>query len=137
MKTLNRWVVQTLIYLTFLAMFAVTACGTVANSSLAGAAGAAPSDSGSAVTTYSQSDSGSTSTSDSQSDAGVASDPASPPDMAQSPMSILNAAIAFLSALPLIAIVALFTVAVFAIAGLSSLTFFWLKTRRKSAGAGG
>jgi len=55
--------------------------------------------------------------------------------MAQSPTSILDAAIAFLGALPLIAIVALLAVIVLAITGLFTVTFFWLKTRKVGAGS--
>jgi hypothetical protein len=51
--------------------------------------------------------------------------------MAQSPTSALDAVIAFLSALPLIAIVALFAVVVLVVTGLFAVTFFWLKTRSK------
>jgi len=49
---------------------------------------------------------------------------------------VVDAVIAFLSALPLIAIVALLAVIVLAVASLFAVAFFWLKTRRKSVGAG-
>src|SRR5436190_20518960 len=139
MKTLPSAIVRTriIICLALLALLAIAACGRAANNSLSGSAGSAPSDSVADSVTNSQSDSSTDSVTNSQTDSGVDLPSSSPLTMAQSPSSALDAVTVFISALPIIAIVALLAVIVFAVASLSAVTSFWLKTRTKSVGAGG